>query len=218
MILDILKYVVTLHRINNFPMIRKILSLLLLFVPIYIMAQNTPDSTAQTEEQRIEISNRKCRLEFTDLGLISAQNSSKDFLVYEVPGMSAAELKAATLNTILSMYCSPKDVVTTLSENMIQLEGYISRAYFSKAGDSLYPVDFTFTWTMQFKDGKIRINIPKIKQIYITGVPLMGSLKLDMTKPIQVLVDDDSNRSMVAYSLNKLIDAICKNVKSANDW
>ena len=101
---------------------------------------------------------------------------------------------------------------------MIQLEGYISRAYFSKAGDSLYPVDFTFTWTMQFKDGKIRINIPKIKQIYITGVPLMGSLKLDMTKPIQVLVDDDSNRSMVAYSLNKLIDAICKNVKSANDW
>ena len=46
----------------------------------------------------------------------------------------------------------------------------------------------------------------------------MGSLRLDMTKPISVLIDDDSNRRMVAYKLNELISAICKNAKSANDW
>lgn len=199
-------------------MVRKLLLLISLAFALTSMAQVPTDSISQTEEQRVATVNKNCKLKFTDAGLVSEQNPTKNYLVYEVPGLSASELKASTLNTISSIYCSPKDVVTTLSDNMIQLEGYISRAYYSKAGDSLYPVDFSFTWTMQFKDGKIRINIPKIKQIYVTGVPLMGSLKLDMTKPISVLIDDDSNRRMVAYKLNELIYAICKNAKSANDW
>lgn len=199
-------------------MVRKLLLLISLAFALTSMAQVPTDSISQTEEQRVATVNKNCKLKFTDAGLVSEQNPTKNYLVYEVPGLSASELKASTLNTISSIYCSPKDVVTTLSDNMIQLEGYISRAYYSKAGDSLYPVDFSFTWTMQFKDGKIRINIPKIKQIYVTGVPLMGSLKLDMTKPISVLIDDDSNRRMVVYKLNELIYAICKNAKSANDW
>lgn len=199
-------------------MARKILLLLSLAFALSCIAQVPTDSIAQLEEQRVAAVNKNCKLNFTDAGLVSEQNPTKDYLVYEVPGLSASELKASTLNTISSMYSSPKDVVTTLSDNMIQLEGYISRAYYSKAGDSLYPVDFSFTWTMQFKDGKIRINLPKIKQIYVTEVPMMGSLRLDMTKPISVLIDDDSNRRMVTYKLNELISAICKNAKSANDW
>ena len=199
-------------------MVRKLLLLISLAFALTSMALVSTDSLAQSEEQRVATVNKHCKLKFTDAGLVSEQNQTKDYLVYKVPGLSASELKSSTLNTISSMYSSPKDVVTTLSDNMIQLEGYISRAYYSKTGDSLCPVDFSFTWTMQFKDGKIRINIPKIKQIYVTGVPLMGSLRLDMTKPISVLIDDDSNRRMVAYKLNELISAICKNAKSANDW
>lgn len=197
---------------------RNILIIISIVLSFAVMAQNPTDSITQSEEQRVESVNKHCKLKFTDAGLVSEQNATKDYLVYEVPGLSASELKASTLNTISSMYCSPKDVVTSLSDNMIQLEGYISRAYYSKAGDSVYPADFSFTWTMQFKDGKIRINIPKIKQIYITGVPLMGSLRLDMTKPLSHLIEEDSDRRMVAFKLNELITAICKNAKSANDW
>lgn len=197
---------------------KKLILLFSLVFCVNLYAQTNLDSIAQKEAERIEIQNQKCSLLFTDAGLVSMQDASKDYLVYEVPGLSASELKASTLNTISSMYSSPKDVVTSLSDNMIQLEGYISRAYYSKAGTDFYPVDFTFAWTMQFKDGKIRINIPKIKQFYVTNVPLMGSLRLDMSNPISVLVDEDSNRRGVAFKLNELISAICKNAKSANDW
>lgn len=176
------------------------------------------DPTSKLEDLRIEVVNMLCRLEFTNMGLVSMQDASRDYLVYEVPGLAASELKASTLNTISSMCSSPKDVVTSLSDNMIQFDGYVSRAYYSEAGDALYPVDFTFAWTMQFKDGKIRINIPKIKQIYITEVPLMGTLKLDMSKPITVLISEDSDRGMVANELNKFIHAICENAQSSNDW
>lgn len=175
-------------------------------------------SISNSEGQKIEDFNRQCKLEFTNDGLVSGQDASKDYLVYEVPGLTASDLKASVLNTISSMFSSPKDNVTSLSDNMIQLDGYVAEAYYSKAGDALYPVAFTFAWTMQFKDGKIRINIPKIKQIYVTEVPLMGVLKLDMSKPISVLISEDSDRGKVAYTLNKFIRAICENAKSSNDW
>ena len=182
------------------------------------IAQVPSDSTNVSAEQIMERNNLMCGLRFTDAGLVSKQDPSKGYMVYEVPGLSASELKASTLNTISSLYSSPKDVVTNLSDNMIQLEGYVTRVYYSKAGDSLYPVDFSFNITIQFKDGKIRFNIPTIKQIYMTGVPLLGVAKLDMSKPITVLVDDSTHRSMIAFKLNDLIEAIGKNAKSANDW
>ena len=117
------------------------------------------------------------------------------------------------------MHSSPKDVVTSLSDNMIQLEGYISRAYYySTNGSNYYPADLTFAWTMQFKDGKIRINIPKLKQFRITEVPVMGSLGFDVSKPISDLIVNNSDRMLVAIKLNELISAICTNAKSANDW
>lgn len=176
------------------------------------------DSISKIDALKMERFNVLCRLEFTNEGLVSAQDASKDYLVYEVPGLTASELKASVLNTISAMYSSPKDAVTSLSDNMIQLDGYAARVYYSKAGNALYPVDFTFAWTMQFKDGKIRINIPKIKQIYVMDVPLIGALKLDMSKPITVLISEDLDRDMVAYELNKFIRAICENAKSSNDW
>jgi hypothetical protein len=46
----------------------------------------------------------------------------------------------------------------------------------------------------------------------------MGSLKLDMSKPIQTLIDIDSNRTLVVSEFNNLIREISKKAKSANDW
>lgn len=197
---------------------KNLLFIICMLFTLNSLAQVPADSISVSAEQLMERNNRMCGLKFTDAGLVSEQDPSKGFMVYEVPGLSASELKASTLNTISSLYSSPKDVVTNLSDNMIQLEGYVTRAYYSKAGDSLYPVDFSFNITIQFKDGKIRFNIPTIKQIYMTGVPLLGVAKLDMNKPITVLVNDDSNRYQIASKLNDLIEAIGKNAKSANDW
>lgn len=191
------------------------------FVLILAMLMATISATnlKAQESNNVEESNAKCLFKFTNSGLISAQNSSNSYVVYEIPGMSAMEIKAATMTTISSMYNSPKDNINNLSENMIQLEGYMSRVYYSvmNNGDR-YPVDIAFNWVIQFKDGKIRFNTPTFKQIYITNVPIMGSLKLDMSKPIQTLIDKEPDRLQVATKFNNLIKEIGKKAKSANDW
>lgn len=182
----------------------------LLFTSANLSAQVTTD---------VEQSNSKCRFYFNQRGFVSAQNPDNDYVVYEISGMSASEIKTAAMTTISSMYKSPKDVVNNLSDNMIQLEGYMSRVYYSvmNNGDR-YPVDIAFSFTVQFKDGKVRFNAPSFKQIYITNVPLMGQLKLDMSKSITTLIDKPADRDAVAERFNSLIKSVTGSLKSANDW
>lgn len=182
----------------------------LLFTSANLSAQVTTD---------VEQSNSKCRFYLNQRGFVSAQNPDNDYVVYEISGMSASEIKTAAMTTISSMYKSPKDVVNNLSDNMIQLEGYMSRVYYSvmNNGDR-YPVDIAFSFTVQFKDGKVRFNAPSFKQIYITNVPLLGQVKLDMSKSITTLIDKPADRDAVAERFNSLIKSVTGNLKSANDW
>lgn len=169
--------------------------------------------SAQTDEN---LNNAKCWFSFRT-GEFVSQQSQEDFVVYEIPEMSASELKASTYTVLSSMYKSPKDVITTLSDNMIQLEGYATRVYGKYAGDTFYNRDIQFNLVIQFKDGKIRYNTPTIKQIY-TEWPLSGMAKLDMSKPLSILIDEASSRQKVEDYFRKLIYSINTQLKKSNDW
>lgn len=206
---------------------RNLISLLCAFLSIIIMAQNPselPNLTTNKGDNKgsmmmVEHSlKNQCRLKFEYYGLASTQSSHSDYMVYEVPGTSASELKASVINTFSFMHHSPEDVVTNLSDNMIQLEAYMPNVFYRKAGTSSYPIDFIFVWTIQFKDGKIRINVPKAKAMWATKVPMRRTLKYDISKPLSTLVDDSLERKELIRKLNDFIKTICDNVTSANDW
>ena len=164
-------------------------------------------------EKNIEERNSLCRFGFDSRGIYSMQNANNDYIVYEVPGMSASDLKGAALSAISSHYKSPKDVVTSLGDNIIQLETFASSVYVSKAK---YPHDMSYSIIIQFKDGKIRYNIPTVKQIWASGT-ILGSLKLDMSKSLSTLVEG-SDRQSVAKEFNNLVDYINKKIKESDDW
>ena len=172
----------------------------------------------QAEAARIEKNNAECKFGFDNRGLYSKQNPSNDFVIYEIPNMSASDLKAATLSAISSLFKSPKDVVTNLGDNIIQLERYASGVYYTKTESDVYPTDMSYSLIIQFKDGKVRYNIPSVKQIWITGVPMLGKLKLDASLPLTTHVKEDGQRAMVVGEFNDMLDAINKKIKSANDW
>jgi hypothetical protein len=115
------------------------------------------------------------------------------------------------------MYKSPKDVITTLSDSMIQLEGYAAGVYGKYAGDTYYKRDVLFNLVIQFKDGKVRYNAPAIKQIY-TEWPLSGMARLDMSKPLSVLVEDSSSRKKFEDYFRRLIDSINSQLEKSNEW
>lgn len=185
---------------------KKILGLMLLCaMSISVSAQTDASSN-----------NAKCWFSFSTGEFISQQGQD-GFVVYEVAGMSASELKASAYTVLSSMYKSPKDVITTLSDNMIQLEGYAAGIYGDYTGDTYYRKDVQFNLVIQFKDGKVRYNTPTIKQIY-SEWPLSGMARFDMSKPLSVLVKDASSRQKVEDYFSKLIYSINSQLEKSNDW
>lgn len=170
-------------------------------------AEAEAKAKAEAEEAKardIEFNNSNCRFGFGTGEFISLQSSNNGFVVYEIPNMSASELKASVFTTLSSMYKSPKDVITSLSENMIQLEGYAEGIYGTDVAGDYYRNDIAFALIIQFKDGKVRYNSPNIKMIY-QDWPLPGMAELDMNKPISVLIEDSSSREKVANYFNTLV-------------
>lgn len=193
---------------------KTILSMLLAVVVVGVSAQTDSITTVKD----IRNANALCAFKFDNNGIHSVQEPSKDYIVYEVPEVKASDLKTYAMSAISELYKSPKDVLTTLGDNIIQLETYASSVYSTKVKDDYYRNDFSYSIIIQFKDGKVRYNAPNIKQIWVTGVPLIGQLKLDMTKPITTLIDDDTNRILVALEINTLVKAINNRINTANDW
>lgn len=191
---------------------RKILLLTILTV-FAVVANAQADRISTVKDTNA--TNSLCLFQFDDNGIHSKQDPSKDYVVYEVNGVAASDLKAYVMSAISELYKSPKDVLTTLGDNMIQLETYASRVFSTGGGSDTYPHDISYSIIIQFKDGKVRYNAPNIKQIY--AETFIGHLKLDMTKPITTLIEG-KNRDLVALEFNKLIKTINNKISTANDW
>ena len=79
-------------------------------------------------------------------------------------------------------------------------------------------MDIYYTLIIQFKDGKIRYNAPSIKQLIVTRVPMVGSLRLDTSKPVTTLIKDSYDRKQVAEEFNNTISIINHKTITADDW
>lgn len=193
------------------------------FLSLFIMLVAVAAS-AQTEAlpargipsvKNLDLSGPPRTFKFDSRGIHSREDPSKDYVIHEVPGVSASDLRSYVVSAISELYKSPKNVLTTLSENVIQLETYASHVFYKKGASDTYPHDISYSIVIQFKDGKVRYNAPVINGIYADT--FIGSLKLDMSKPITSLVEG-KDRDLVASEFNKLVNAINGKIKSANDW
>ena len=184
-------------------------------------AEAEAKAKAEAEEAKareIAFNNSNCRFGFGTGKFVSLQSSNDGFVVYEIPNMSASELKASVFTTLSSMYKSPKDVITSLSDNMIQVEGYAESVFVKQTKDFRMRYDILFDMIIQFKDGKVRYNAPTIKMLYME-MPLLGRMgKCDMNKGIPNLIEDTSSREKVGSYFNNIINSINSKLKQSNDW
>lgn len=170
---------------------------------------------ARVEESARKLRNSNCYFTF-DTGVFVSKQGTKDYVVYEIPNMTASELKSAIFTTLSSMYKSPKDAITNLSDNMIQLEGYKENIYYFRAGSSTYFNDIAFNMVIQFKDGKVRYNSPTIKMLHIGG-PL-GKSKADMSLGIPRLISKEEDRKAVYSYFSSLLYNLNSKLQKSNDW
>lgn len=122
----------------------------------------------------------------SEKGLISKENSDAKFIIIEKPGLTQAELFNQIKNWATQFYVSPKDVISESGNEMITLNGVSDKDVWCKKGFGSVSFTTNYTIVFQFKDGKIRVNIPTINSMKgesrTLGGDLSGFYQLTYTK------------------------------------
>ena len=171
------------------------------------------------ENERISDNNAKCNFSFTGHAFKSHQND-EGYVVYEISSMSASELKASVYTILSSMYKSPKDAITSLSENMIQLEGFSPSLYTFDLPTSQKTAEnhLIFNIIIQFKDGKVRYNTPTLKSLYIKVINGVTEKTVDLSSGFNDLFEDEKERTSIENYFNNMITSINSKLQKSNDW
>ena len=98
--------------------------------------------------------NAQFTLEMT--GLVITEKPKQDFIVLDFGGKTQQELYQAVNVYLHSLYVNPQNVLSSVENQAITING--------KGKITTY-WDVTYTISLAFKDGRIRINIPTILKL-----------------------------------------------------
>ena len=187
-------------------------------------AEAEAKAKAEAEEKaRISENNMKCKFSL-ETGDFISQQGYENYVIYEIPEMTASELKSAVYTTLTSMFNSPKDVITNVSDNIIQIEGYSPSLFEDET--SMHSKIFnhiSFGLVIQFKDGKIRYNSPSLKwhHLKLENSDIQEQSNISGTNMRRYLSGDkdiDGRLKIIADYFNNIIASINRKAKKSNDW
>lgn len=149
----------------------------------------------------------------------------KDYDVAVFEDKNATELFEKVRKNVALIYRSPKDVESNVNEKIISIYGYAPNCVSFNWGISPFILSFHYSLKFQFKDGKIRIEVPILSEMegayYYTSLHQLfvaasifkknGALS-EKPKKRQVVIDFEDY-------FNNLINRIINGDAKANeDW
>lgn len=154
-------------------------------------------------------------------GFYNATDGNK-YVIIAAPGKSVSEIKSSIISSLSSMYSNPNRVISTLGDNIINVNGYAQDAFAKPfAGNTQY-FSFTYNIKIEIKDGKIKMDSPNFSNItrkeicrgytidtrYVEDYSMLGALELC----------DIVQQQSVAAIFNAHIDKIVAGLSSNSDW
>lgn len=148
----------------------------------------------------------------------------KDYDVAVFEGKDATELFEMVRKKVALAFRSPKDVESNVNDKIISIYGYAPQCTYLAVPGWKYYLSFHYSLKFQFKDGKIRIEAPRLYQ-------MEGSVWSTLQKTFRgwhifnkdgVLSKKENNRLLVTMLedyYNDLINRIINgDSKSNEDW
>jgi hypothetical protein len=144
------------------------------------------------------------------------------FFVYQ-DSLSQVKLYNKVLANVTKLYVSPKDVISKIENDIISINGISENCVMLKSFMGLKTVfSIQYNLQFQFKDGKIRVEAPKITRFFTDDTPdihpFSGWLKAQnvfkkgQPNPKKQSTIDDFNNT-----LNGLINKIL-NLNQSDNW
>ena len=100
------------------------------------------------------------------------ETDKKDYVIITAPGKSVSDIKSSIMSSLSSMYTNPSKVISTLGDNIINVNAYYSDVTIK---DVIYMKHYSFTYNIkiEIKDGKIKVDAPSFSKITELTVPII---------------------------------------------
>ena len=108
------------------------------------------------------------KFELTPAGFINADSPSDDYLVINAPGKTQEELYKDVLSHLHGKYVNPDIALSTIDGELITINGTASNAI---RRNNMHVFDMDYTYTIRFKQGKVRVDAPAFKLTTYTSGP-----------------------------------------------
>ena len=112
-----------------------------------------PNKTVKTPEP--PSANGKFKFDWTK-GFVNDADG-KDFIVISAPGKSVNDIKSSVVSALSDMYSNPSKVISTLGDNIINLNAHEPRACWYSTEDFVYDYNFNYNIKIEYKEGKIKV-------------------------------------------------------------
>lgn len=146
----------------------------------------------------------------------------KDFIVISAPGKSVNDIKSSVISALSDMYSNPNKVISTLGDNIINLNAHEPKACWYSTEDFLYDYNFNYNIKIEYKEGKIKVCSPSIsnitERIYV-GFGNYNSSNIDLNKMYSLLhkLNPDFTKTL-EDKFNNHVSKIITGLSSKSDW
>ena len=192
-----------------------------LSVVVNAQTKKTIRKTATTVKKASSTPSANGKFKFSSEGFIN-DTDQKDYVVITASGKTSRDLKSSIISTLSSMYSNPSKVISTLGDNIINVNGFASDAFVTDAVISFKHYSFTYNIKIEVKDGKIKIESPSFSKIIERDVPLIGSATdkyIDTSSLFKELSKaGDQYQAKVEEIINTHITKIISGLSSNSDW
>lgn len=166
------------------------------------------------------------QLKLTSDGFVNADDNTKNYIAIDFPEKTQSQLYKSALMYLNTLYVSPKEVLSTMENEVITINGV--GEFRAKCATGI-PIDFrvNYTISLKFKDGKMRIDIPSINSIsapgvkmYLSGAGSMMGDTLVIFKKNGEVKREDAKIALELY-FNQYFSNIIEKINGSdtdNDW
>lgn len=152
------------------------------------------------------------------------ETDKRNYVIITAPGKSVGDIKSSIMSSLSSMYINPSKVLSTIGDNIINVNAYASDVIVKDAFISFKYYSFIYNIKIEIKNGKVKVDAPSFSKITERDVPILPG-NSDTEKYIDVYdlyaelsKAGEKYQAKAEKIINSHISIIVSGLSSKSDW
>ncbi len=152
------------------------------------------------------------------------ETDKRNYVIITAPGKTVGDIKSSIMSSLSSMYINPSKVLSTIGDNIINVNAYASDVIVKDAFISFKYYSFIYNIKIEIKNGKVKVDAPSFSKITERDVPILpGNSATEKYIDVYDLYAELSKagekyQAKAEKIFNSHISIIVSGLSSKSDW